>query len=56
VRAEKQASVRQQEAKSEAKKPARRKGSKGQTGKEKRRIRKKKKSGFAIPWLYFWLL
>jgi hypothetical protein len=50
-RAEKQASVRQQEVKNEAKKTARRKGAKGRTGKGKRPIRKKKKSGIVMPLL-----
>jgi hypothetical protein len=45
--------VRQQEAKREAKKPARRKGAKGRTGKGKCCIRKKKKSGIAMPLVIF---
>ncbi len=48
-RAEKQASVIQREVKDEAKKTARRKGAKGRTGKGKRPVKKKKKSGIAMP-------
>jgi len=48
-RAEKQAAPRQQETKSDAKKPARRKGAQGRNGKGKHRTQKKKKSGIVMP-------